>query len=70
MTLTQFILQIPQEAILGVSRNIWIIAIFIFATRYLGKKIGDLGKQIPAWLSTYHQNQMKEIGLQRAVMLK
>jgi len=70
MTLTQFIIQIPQEAILGVSRNIWIIAIFIFATRYLGKKIGDLGKQIPDFLRTYHNNNMKEIGLQKAVMLR
>ena len=70
MTLTQFIIQIPQEAILGVSRNFWIIAILVFAIKYLGKEIRDLGKQIPAWLSTYHQNQMKEIGLQKAVMLR
>jgi len=70
MTLIQFILQIPQEVILGVSRNLWIIAILVFAIKYLGKEIRDLGKQIPAWLSTYHQNQMKEIGLQKAVMLR
>jgi len=63
MTLTQFILQIPQEAILGVSRNLWIIVTSIWIVK-------TVVKYYPSWSKQYHEERMKEIGLQRAVGMK
>lgn len=56
----QFALELMKETLLGTFRNLWIIVISIIIARILVKNV-------PLWIKHYHDNNIKEIALQRAV---
>lgn len=59
-SLIQFTLELMKETLVGTFRNLWIIVISIIIARILVKNV-------PLWLKQHHDNNIKEIAVQRAV---
>jgi len=55
------------NTLITTSRDIILIGIAVWGFRMIAREIKKGVEKMPEWINTYHQNQLKEITLKRAI---